>query len=87
MGVRVTERSKTTIGFAGLGPAGPALERVPRKRARFHLSEGAVQGRSPGRARTGVSETDEDNLSDSQILDEHDGVVRFVEDQFIHELR
>jgi hypothetical protein len=43
-GVRVTERSKTTIGFAGLGPAGPGLERVPREQARFHLGERAVQG-------------------------------------------
>src|ERR1700757_927926 len=85
-GSRHTERSKSKIGRAGKGSRGTPVYRG-------YAPEGQNSSGRWGRCRT-VTKSDVRRVATKQfqtreaskILDKHDRVMRFVEDEFIHQL-
>lgn len=85
--IRIADRSKTSYGVpAWAEPRGARFIKGTLLGAKF--SSGRTGGREavtwesvPTRAGASTGPS-----SNSEILDEHDGVVGFVEDEFIHEL-
>ena len=85
--IRIAERSKTTPGCPGPGRArrGSGHKGYLARSQIFIWTNGRSGSRSLGKC-SEEPETSTGPSFHSEILDEHDGVVGFVEDEFIHEL-